>query len=448
MSGKQKIAILGAAESGVGAALLAQSKGYDVFVSDNGKIREDYKNVLLHHGIKFEEGKHTESLILSAGEIIKSPGIPDENLIIQLIRANGKQVISDIEFTGRYTSAKKICITGSNGKTTTASLLFYIMKKAGFNVALAGNIGKSFALQVLSGNYEYYVLEISSFQLDGMFGFGADVAILTNITPDHLDRYENDFRRYANSKFRILQNMSKSGSIIYNADDPVIAGHIESINHPSSKYPFSLKSTPFNEGAFIMNHHLTINIHKKKFVMTLENLALQGRHNIANSMAAGIAARLFDIRKDIIKECLTDFQSVEHRLEFVAKVHGIDFINDSKATNVNSTWFALESMTRPVIWIVGGLDKGNDYSSLKALVKAKVKAIVCLGTDNSKIISEFADIVGSITECSTADDAVSTAYYKGTPGDVVLLSPACASFDLFKNYEDRGAQFKRAVFDL
>ncbi len=443
-----KIVILGAGESGVGAAVLAKRKGNKVFVSDCGIIKQTYKDVLLHNGIAFEEGKHSERLCLNADEIIKSPGIPDKSPLVVKCREFNIPLISDIEFAARFTDAKLICITGSNGKTTTTMLTYHILKKAGLNVGVAGNVGKSFALQVAENDYDYYVLEISSFQLDYMFKCRADIAVLTNVTPDHLDRYDYNFQNYVNSKFRIVQNQTASDYFIYCADDEVTKTELAKRNITSKTIPFSLNFIENGDRAYLQKNKIIININSNEFNMTLENLALQGKHNIYNSMAAGVISRLFDIRKDVIKESMTEFQGVEHRLELVTRVHGIEFINDSKATNVNSTWFALESMTRPVIWIVGGLDKGNDYSSLKALVKAKVKAIVCLGLDNSKILEDFSDMVPIIKETSSARDAVETAYYLGKTGDVVLLSPACASFDIFNNFEDRGMQFKRAVYDL
>lgn len=445
---KPRIVILGAGESGIGAAILAAKKNFDVFVSDSGKIKDEYKSVLLHNAINFEEGKHSETFCLQADEVIKSPGIPDHAPIIKKLKEQGIPLISEIEFAARYTNAKKICITGSNGKTTTSMLTFHILKKAGLHVGLAGNIGKSFAWQVAENNFDYYVLEISSFQLDYMFRFKADVAVITNITPDHLDRYGNVFQNYTDSKFRILQNQTAEDFFIYCADDPVTMAELQKRSILSSKIPFSLSVPANGEGAYINSNEININIVSNKFKMGLENLALPGKHNLYNSMAAGIISRIFEIRKDVIKESMTEFKGVEHRLEFVTKVHGVEFINDSKATNVNSTWFALESMTRPVIWIVGGLDKGNDYSCLKPLVEKKVKAIVCLGTENAKIFEEFSSLTTVIKETSSAEGAVQTSYNLAIQGDVVLLSPACASFDLFKNFEDRGMQFKRAVYDL
>jgi len=440
-----QITILGAGESGVGAAVLAKKNNFNVFVSDNGQIKQEYKNVLLQHDIKFEEGKHSNNLILDTDEVIKSPGIPDNSAVIQEIRKKGIPVISEIEFAARYTQAKKICITGSNGKTTTTLLTYHILKKAGYKVGLAGNVGNSFALQVAENDFDYYVLEISSFQLDGMYSFKADIAVLMNITPDHLDRYDNNFMNYADSKFRIVQNQTTADALIYCFDDDVIVTELAKRNVQSKLYPFSIQKSFVGEGAYIKEKELIINIKENITSMRLDELALQGKHNAYNSMAAGIASRLLEIRKETIKQCLSDFQNIEHRLERVANIHGIEFINDSKATNVNSTWYALESMQKPVIWIVGGLDKGNDYSPLKNLVKAKVKAIICLGIDNKKLYSAFADLVPTIEETQDIKEAVNMAYHLGVPDDVVLLSPACASFDLFENYKDRGNQFKTAV---
>ncbi|MFC2100192.1 UDP-N-acetylmuramoyl-L-alanine--D-glutamate ligase [Bacteroidota bacterium] len=444
----KKIMVLGGGESGVGAALLAAKHGYEVFLSDNCKLRNKYKNVLLNNEIRFEEGKHTYNLISKADLVIKSPGIPDNIKIIESLKSRTIPIISEIEFAGWFTKAKKICITGANGKTTTASLTHHILKKAGLNAGLAGNVGQSFAWQVAEKNYDYYVLEISSFQLDGMFDFRADISILLNITPDHLDRYENDFQKYIDSKFRITRNQTSEDAFIFCLDDKVIMNEIAKREINTKKYPFSIKEVITDQGACLTDNQIIIITKSSTINMTLEKLALQGKHNIYNSMAAGIAARVLDIRKDIIKESLSDFQNIEHRLEYVTKVHGIEFINDSKATNVNSTWYALECIIQPIVWIVGGIDKGNDYKVLKDLVKSKVKAIVCLGLDNSKIINAFKDVVEIILETKTAEEAVNTSYYLGQHGDTVLLSPACASFDLFENYEDRGRQFKMAVKEL
>ncbi len=442
-----RLVIIGAAESGVGAAVLAAKKGFDVFVSDNGIIKEEYKRLLIHYSIPFEEGAHTEKNILNASEIIKSPGVPDKSELLKKIKNSNIPVISEIEFAGRYTTAKMIGVTGTNGKTTTTMLIYHILKKAGLNVGLGGNIGKSFALQVAEHDYDYYVLELSSFQLDDMYHFKCDIAILTNITPDHLDRYNYELKNYVMSKFRILQNQTSSDAFIYCADDPITSEYLPTVQVKAHSYPFSIHKRQ-EEGAWLEDNQIHFLTNNKHLTMLIHELALQGKHNLYNSMAAGIAMRLFDIRKDTIRESLSDFRNVEHRLELVSTVHGIEFVNDSKATNVNSTWYALESFSKPVILILGGVDKGNDYSTLTELVKEKVKAIICLGKDNKKIIKTFKNIVPSIVETSSAEEAVQTAYRLGKKGDVVLLSPACASFDLFENYEDRGRQFKKAVKNL
>lgn len=439
--------ILGSGESGVGSAILAQQKGYDVFVSDKGAIKEKYRAILETNGIAFEELQHSEEKILAANEVIKSPGIPDRSDLIVKLKNRDIPVISEIEFAGRYTNAKTICITGSNGKTTTTLLTYHILKKAGYNVGLAGNVGKSFAYQVATEQYDYYVLELSSFQLDGMFQFRADIAVLLNITPDHLDRYDYKFENYVASKFRILQNQTKANHFVYCADDEVIRHYISSRTINTTLIPFSINQPVEGNGAFLNSNQLTLNYkpEQEPLIMTIEQLALQGKHNVYNSMAAAMAARIVDVRKEVIRESLQDFQGVEHRLEFVASINGIEFINDSKATNVNSAWYALESMQKPVVWICGGQDKGNDYNELIDLVKSKVKAIVCLGKDNKKIINAFGGIIETIIETDNAADAVAASYKLGKKGDVVLLSPACASFDLFQNYEDRGMQFKASV---
>ncbi|MFN3557172.1 MAG: UDP-N-acetylmuramoyl-L-alanine--D-glutamate ligase [Bacteroidales bacterium] len=443
------IAILGAGESGVGAAILAQKKGFNVWVSDKGVIAPKYKNVLLQYGIGWEEQQHTQDRILAARQIIKSPGIPDGVPLVQMALARGIPVISEIEFAARYTQARKICITGSNGKTTTTLLTWHMLRKAGFNAGLAGNVGKSFAWQVAEENFDYYVLEISSFQLDGMFDFKAEIAVLLNITPDHLDRYDYDFDKYAESKFRILQNQTEEDCFIFFDDDPVIQKHMARRQIRARCYPFSAHRHPA-EGAFYDEDQQTIQITIKaeQIKMETKDLSLTGKHNLYNSMASAISARLVDIRKEVIKQSLTEFENIEHRLEHVSVVRGVEFINDSKATNINSAWYALESMSKPVVWIVGGLDKGNEYSQLTELVRSKVKAIVCMGKDNSRIISAFRAVVPNIVETRNIRDAVRAGYYMGSPGDVVLLSPACASFDLFDNFEDRGKQFKKEVFDL
>ena len=444
---KKRIVILGAGESGTGSAVLAMKKDFDVFVSDQGKIKKAYKEILEEHNIEFEEDKHTESKILEASEIIKSPGIPDDADIIKKATKANIAVISEIEFASRYTDAFTICITGSNGKTTTTKLTYHILNNAGLNVGLAGNVGNSFAYQVANENYDYYVIELSSFQLDGIFNFKPNIAILLNITPDHLDRYENNIQHYINSKFRITKNLTKEELFIYNADDPIVMEEVNKRKIQAEQTPFSY-DTPLQEGAFIKNENLEITYKKNKFNMSIHDLALKGKHNTYNSMAAGIASKALNIRKDLIRKSLTNFQGVEHRLEHVLKVHGISFINDSKATNVNSTWYALESMPENVIWIAGGMDKGNDYSELKSLVSQKVKAIICLGVDNTKIHNAFEGAVETIVDTKTAQEAVRTAYYLGKKGDTVLLSPACASFDLFENYAERGDQFKKAVREL
>lgn len=439
--------VLGGGESGTGAAMLAKTKGMGVFLSDAGSLKPEYKNVLLHHEIPFEEKGHQQALQGDFDLVVKSPGIPDTHPVVMEMKSRNLKIISEIEFAGYFNKAKTICITGSNGKTTTTMLTWHMLRKAGLNVGLAGNVGKSFAWQVATEDFDVYVLEISSFQLDGMFDFRADIAVLLNITPDHLDRYQYDFTLYAASKFRIWQNHSSSQYLVYCMDDKVICEGIEMLRPPSALLPFSLHQQP-NEGAFVSDDKLIFQTKEDKLIMDTIELSLKGKHNLYNSMASGIVGRIMDIRKEVIKESLSDFQNVEHRLEVVSTVRGIQFINDSKATNVNSTWYALESMTQPVILILGGQDKGNDYSILKELVERKVKAIVCLGVDNQNIKMAFKDSVRNMVETQSAEDAVRAAYLLGAPGDVVLLSPACASFDLFKNYEDRGQQFKNAVRDL
>jgi UDP-N-acetylmuramoylalanine--D-glutamate ligase len=446
----KRIVILGSGESGVGSAILAQAKGFDVFVSDKSLIKEKYKTELQNNNIPFEEGQHTEALILNADEIIKSPGIPDKVELVKKAKEKNIPVISEIEFAGRYTDAKTICITGSNGKTTTTMLTYHILQKAGYNVGLAGNVGKSFAYQVAKEKYDYYVLELSSFQLDGMFEFKADVAILLNITPDHLDRYEYKFENYVASKFRITQNQDKADFFVYCADDPVIDEYMKTHPVNAQLIPFSIKKEIEGNGAYLNQNEITLNYNNnpKPLTMTIEQLALAGRHNVYNSMAASMAASIIDIRNDLIRESMEDFAGVEHRLEFVASINGIEFINDSKATNINSTWWALESMQKPTVLILGGQDKGNNYDELIDLVKEKVKAIVCLGVDNSKIIKIFKGSVETIMEANSAMEAVAMCYKLAGKGDAVLLSPACASFDMFQSYEDRGAQFKAAVRSL
>ena len=444
---KQDIVILGAGESGVGAAILAQKHGYRVFVSDLGNVKEKYRKILSDHQIEFEEGQHSEQKILDAHTVVKSPGIPDTAAMVQKIMAKGIPVVSEIEFAGRYTSAKKICITGSNGKTTTTLLTYHILKNAGLNVGLAGNVGNSFAWQVAENDYDYYVIELSSFQLDNMYDFKADVAVLLNITPDHLDRYGYNMQNYVDSKFRIIQNHTENDVFIYCADDEVIQKEIARREIKSKCIAFGL-TEPGEQGAGISGEEMIINYNHKYFSMSILDIALQGKHNTYNSMAAGIAGMILDIKNEQLRESLSDFKGVEHRLEKFLKVHGIEFINDSKATNVNSTWYALESIPRSIVWIAGGIDKGNDYSMLLPVVKEKVKAIVCLGKDNSKLHAAFGGVVKNMVDVSGMEEAVKAAYYLSRNGDTVLLSPACASFDLFENYEDRGRQFKQQVRNL
>jgi len=444
---RNKLVILGAGESGVGSAILAQKQGYAVFVSDSGKIKEKYKSTLANYNIEFEEGTHSEEKILKTELVVKSPGIPDTAPLILKLKQNGIPVISEIEFAGRYTNAKTICITGSNGKTTTTLLTHHILESAGLNVGLAGNVGKSFAWQVAEEQHDIYVIELSSFQLDGMYDFRADVAVLLNITPDHLDRYNYSMENYTGSKFRILQNQTKNDYFIYCADDEVIQTETAKKEIKPACIPFTLKE-PANPGAGISAENLIINFNQKQFSMSILDLSLQGKHNTYNSMAAGIASMVFQIRNEQLRECLSNFQGVEHRLERFLKVHGIEFVNDSKATNVNSTWYALESIPKSIVWIAGGIDKGNDYTMIKPLVKEKVKAIVCLGKDNSKLHAAFDSLVKNVVDASGMEEAVKAAYYLARNGDTVLLSPACASFDLFDNYEDRGNQFKEQVRNL
>ena len=448
---KKKIVILGGGESGIGAAVLAMKQGFEVFLSDKGSLKEKYREQLQTRNIPFEEGSHDEARVLMADEIIKSPGIPDTAPLVMQAKAKGIPVISEIEFAARYTNAKLVCITGSNGKTTTTLLTYHILKNAGLNVGLAGNVGNSFALQVAEQNFEYYVLEISSFMLDTMYEFKADVAVLTNITPDHLDRYEYNFQNYVNSKFRIINNQTENDVFIFCADDPVIMKELNERTTSAQLFPYTISDKlPFGErGAYVNNDQLIIHINQyNTLTMKMTELALQGKHNLANSMAAGVASMIFELRKEVVRESLENFENVEHRLEFVSKVNGVTFINDSKATNVNSTWYALESMKTPTVWIAGGQDKGNNYADLIDLVQGKVKAIVCLTKDSAKIRKAFAGIVTQIVDVQTADQAVRVSYDLSREGDTVLLSPACASFDLFENFEDRGRQFKAAVRKL
>ena len=408
---------------------------------------ESYQSVLQQYGLKFEQQQHTEALILNADLVVKSPGIPDKAPIVAKLLQKNIPVISEIEFAGRYTTAKTICITGSNGKTTTTLLTYELLQRAGLNVGLAGNVGKSFALQVAEEHFDYYVIELSSYQLDGMFDFRADIAVLLNITPDHLDRYDYKMQNYIDSKMRIVQNQRADDWFVYCADDPVIIEELSKRTINAQKIPMTITKT-LELGGWIENEVLKLNVNNNTFDMTIYDLALQGKHNLYNSMAAGISGSILNLRKEGIRECLSDFQGVEHRLERFLRVHNIEFINDSKATNINSVWYALESMQSPVVWIVGGVDKGNDYSELYDLVKQKVKAIICLGKDNSRIIAAFDGMVKEIVETKSMEEAVRSAYCLSEKGDTVLLSPACASFDLFKNYEDRGRQFKDAVRNL
>jgi len=448
MENRERIVILGAGESGTGAAILARQKGFDVFVSDAGKIKPFYKDLLDEYQVLYESGGHSERSILNATEVIKSPGIPESAPIIKLLRKKEISVISEIEFAGRYTTAKKICITGSNGKTTTTSLIHHMMRKAGLNVGIAGNVGRSFALQVATESYDYFVLELSSFQLDGMYEFKADIAILLNITPDHLDRYDYNFQNYVDSKFKVSQNLTEDEYFVFCSDDEITIKELEKIVSKAQQLPFAYQKKE-NDVAWVEeDRHMHIEFDDVDFSMSVEELSLKGRHNTYNSMAAGIAGNVLKIRNDVIREALMDFQGVEHRLETVTKVHGIDFINDSKATNVNATWYALESVKGNMVWIVGGVDKGNDYSELNNLVENKVKAIVCLGKDNERVMKAFTGKVESIVEATSMDDAVKAAYYLATDGETVMLSPACASFALFESFEDRGRQFKSAVRSL
>jgi len=444
---EKTISILGAGESGVGAAILAHKKGLQVFVSDKGKIKDKYRIQLEQKGIEWEEGQHSEDRILSSDLIVKSPGIPPSAGIIQKAKSMGISVVSEIEFAYRYGSGKIIAVTGSNGKTTTSNLIYHLLKKAGKNVALAGNVGESYAAKVAEQSYDYYVIEVSSFQLEDIIHFKPDISIILNITPDHLDRYDNDIQGYIEAKFEILKNADGDTYFIYNLDDEILLKELKKRKIQANQIPFSIKKK-LEEGAFLSNDQIIINLKNKQTTMSVHELALQGKHNIYNSMAASIAGRILELRKEVIRDSFSDFQNIEHRLEFVVKVHGISFINDSKATNINSTWYALESIENKIIWIVGGIDKGNDYLQIKDLVADKVKAIVCLGKDNKKIIEAFRDVVPDIVETDSALDAVKQAYELGTKNDTVLLSPACASFDLFESYEDRGHQFKKAVRSL
>ena len=442
----KRIVILGAGESGAGAAVLAKKQGFDTFVSDMSAIGAKYKSIMDERGIVWEEGKHTEELILNADEVIKSPGIPNEAPIVKKIMALGIPIISEIEFAGRYTNAKMICITGSNGKTTTTSLIYHIFKKAGLNVGLAGNIGRSLAYQVAECNYDYYVIELSSFQLDNMYKFHANIAVLMNITPDHLDRYEYEMQNYVDAKFRIIQNQTETDAFIFWNDDPIIQNELSKYGIHGQYYPFAEKKEK-NAVAYVEDNQ----VHFEQpiaFNMEQEELALTGKHNLFNSMAAGISANIAGIKKECIREALKDFEGVEHRLEKVCRVRGVDYINDSKATNVNSCWYALQSMKTKTILILGGIDKGNDYNEIADLVKEKCTGLIFLGINNEKLHKFFDNFGLPIADVQSMEDAVNAAYKMAQKGETVLLSPCCASFDLFKSYEDRGEQFKKCVRNL
>jgi UDP-N-acetylmuramoylalanine--D-glutamate ligase len=442
-----RLVVLGGGESGVGTAILGKEKGYDVFVSDFGKIKENYKQVLIDNGIVWEDEKHTEDLILNADVVMKSPGIPEKSIIIKKLIEKGIPVISEIEFAAPFTDAVTIGITGSNGKTTTTMLVYHLLKSAGLNVGLGGNIGKSFAWQVAENKFDSYVLELSSFQLDGIINYKPHIAIITNISPDHLDRYEYNYQNYIDSKFRITMNQTEEDYLIYDDDDEAIADWLKNNKTKAKLIPFSLTKA-VSEGAYIKQNTMEVNINQEEFKMETEYIALEGKHNMKNAMAATSVAKLMQIRNATIRESLSNFQGVEHRLEKVLKIQNVQYINDSKATNVNATFFALDSMNTPTVWIVGGVDKGNDYNELMSLVREKVKAIICLGVDNRKIIDVFGNVVDIMIEVASMNDAVRMAQRLSEKGDAVLLSPACASFDLFENYEDRGNQFKQAVKNL
>lgn len=442
-----RLVILGGGESGVGTAILGKKKGYDVFVSDFGKIKENYKEVLTNNEIKWEDEQHTEALILNADVVMKSPGIPDKAPIVKKLLEKGIPVISEIEFAAPFTDAITIGITGSNGKTTTTMLTYHLLKQAGLNVGLGGNIGKSFAWQVADENFDYYVLELSSFQLDGIINYKPHIAILTNISPDHLDRYEYKYENYIESKFRITKNQTNQDYLIYDADDQASQNWLRNNKVKAQLIPFSITQN-LEKGATLKNNTMEININQEEFLMDTADITLEGKHNFKNAMAATSVATILRIRKQTIRESLSNFQGVEHRLEKVLKIQNVQYINDSKATNVNATFFALDSMKTPTVWIVGGVDKGNDYAELMPLVFEKVKAIICLGVENKKIIDAFGNMVDIMVEVDNMHDAVNTARHIAEKGDSVLLSPACASFDLFENYEDRGNQFKSEVRNL
>ena len=443
----KRLVILGGGESGVGTALLGKQKGFDVFVSDKGSIAENYKEVLLHNSIDFEEDKHTESKIFNADVVMKSPGIPDTVSLVQELVSKGIKVVSEIEFASEFTNATIVGITGSNGKTTTTLLAGHVLKKAGLNVGIGGNIGDSFAQQIAEKNYSDYVLELSSFQLDGITDFKPHIAIITNISPDHLDRYDYNYDNYIDSKFRITKNQTESDFLIYDADDTAIQNWLSKNKVNAKLIPFSIERE-LEYGAFLRQDKIIMKLTTEEVLMNVSELALKGKHNTKNAMAASMAATMLKVRKETIAESLLDFEGVEHRLEYVQKVNGVQFINDSKATNVNAVFYALECMDSPTVWIVGGVDKGNDYTDLLPLVREKVKAIVCLGLDNQKIIETFGNVVDILVETAGAEEAVKVAKKVSKAGDVVLLSPACASFDLFESYEDRGVKFKEAIKSL
>ncbi|MFL9838927.1 UDP-N-acetylmuramoyl-L-alanine--D-glutamate ligase [Flavobacterium sp. ST-75] len=442
-----RLVVLGGGESGVGTAILGKKKGYDVFVSDFGKIKNNYKEVLALNKLEWEEEKHTEELILNADVVMKSPGIPDKSPIVKLLKKKGIPVISEIEFAYKFMDYKTIGITGSNGKTTTTMLTHYLMRQGGLNMGLAGNIGKSFAWQVAENKHEGYVLELSSFQLDGIETYSPNIAVITNLSPDHLDRYEYNYELYIEAKFRITMNQTKDDYLIYDADDVEINKWLKKNKTKAKTIPFSL-SGKVKEGIYVKDNTIISTINKEEFTMPINELSLEGKHNVKNAMAATAVAQLMRIRKDTIRESLSNFQGVEHRLEKVLKIQNVQYINDSKATNTNATFFALDSMTTPTVWIVGGVDKGNDYDELMSLVREKVKAIVCLGVDNHKIMNAFSNVVDVMVETTSMTEAVKIAQSLAEKGDTVLLSPACASFDLFENYEERGKQFKAAVQNL
>lgn len=441
---KELMVILGGGESGIGSAILAQKKGFRVFLSDSGVLNSVHRNTLKTYGIDFEENGHTEESILAADEIVKSPGIPDTAPMMQKVHEKGIPVVSEIEFAGRYTDAKMICITGSNGKTTTASLIYHILQSAGLNVGLGGNIGKSFARQVAEESYDYYVLELSSFQLEGVYDFKADIAVLLNITPDHMDRYDHNLQNYVDAKMRIIRNQKTEDAFIYWVDDPLVTKEIEKLKPAATPYPFGEKKSN-RTAAYTENGKLYIQTKENIFDMELELLALEGMHNVYNSMASGIVAKLMDVSDEQLRTSLSDFKGVPHRLEKVATVRGVQYINDSKATNVNSCWYALESMRTKTVLILGGTDKGNDYTEIEELVRSKVRALIFLGKDNSKLHAFFDGKVNEIRDVGSMDEAVDVAYQLAQKGDAVLLSPCCASFDLFRNYEDRGDQFRECV---